>query len=66
MPERSPHDRSTPWLLIAVPVIMLLMFAVPYTLLRDVNAWYGSFLFWVVCTLVVIAINVRLTRGWRA
>lgn len=66
MPESSPSDRSAPWLLASVPVIMLAMFAVPYTLLRDVNAWYGSLLFWVVGTVVVIAINVRLTRHWKA
>lgn len=44
---------------------MILMFAVPYTLLREVNAWYGSFLFWSVGTVVVIGINVVLTRQWK-
>lgn len=43
---------------------MILMFVVPYTLLREVNAWYGSFLFWIVGTLVVIAINVILALQW--
>lgn len=64
--ESSPHEPPTQWLLASVPVIMLAMFVVPYTLLRDVNAWYGSLLLWVVGTLAVIAINVRLTRRWKA
>lgn len=54
------------WLLGSIPVIMILMFAVPYTLLREVNAWYGSLLFWCAGTLVVIGINVALTRRWKA
>ena len=45
---------------------MILMFAVPYTLLRDVNTSYSrSFLFWSVGTVVVIGINVVLTRQWK-
>lgn len=64
MPESTPGDRHAPWLLALVPVIMLLMFVVPYTVLRDVNAWYGSLLFWVAATVVVIGINVVLTRRW--
>lgn len=47
-----------------VPVIMLAMFLVPYTLLREVDAWYGSLLFWTVGTLVVIAINVVVSLNW--
>lgn len=63
--NRSPASRgASRWLLTSVPVIMILMFVVPYTLLREVNAWYGSFLFWIVGTLVVIAINVILALQW--
>lgn len=65
MPENPTRDRLTPWLLSSIPVVMILMFAVPYTLLREVNAWYGSFLFWSVGTVVVIGINVVLTRSWK-
>ncbi|GAA4827525.1 hypothetical protein [Garicola koreensis] len=65
MPEKPTRDRLTPWLLSSIPVVMILMFAVPYTLLREVNAWYGSFLFWSVGTVVVIGINVVLTREWK-
>ena len=66
MPENSTSDRLTPWLLGSIPVVMVLMFAVPFTLLREVNAWYGSFLFWSVGTIVVIGLNVILTRHWKA
>lgn len=44
---------------------MILMFVLPYTLLREVNAWYGSFLLWTVGTVLVIGINVVLTRHWK-
>ncbi|WP_300345558.1 hypothetical protein [Nesterenkonia sp.] len=59
----SPH-RSAPWLLATVPLIMVLMFVVPFTLLRNVDAWYGSLTFWAVATMVVIGINVVLSRRW--
>ena len=65
MPESTHSNRSDAWLLASVPLIMLLMFVLPYTVLRDVNAWYGSLLFWIAATLAVIAINVVLTRRWK-
>ncbi|MCG7598302.1 hypothetical protein MHM84_00705 [Halomonas sp. McH1-25] len=43
-------------------LLVLLSYAVPYTLLRDVHAWYGSFLFWTLVGLLVIAVNVVMTR----
>jgi hypothetical protein len=38
---------------------------VPYTLLSDVSRWYGSFLFWTVAGLVIIALNVLITQGFK-
>ncbi|WP_150461057.1 hypothetical protein [Nesterenkonia ebinurensis] len=55
---------SLTWLIASVPVIMLAMFVVPYTLLREVDAWYGSALFWTVMTVAVIAVNVMVSAGW--
>ncbi|WP_202912127.1 hypothetical protein [Nesterenkonia muleiensis] len=52
------------WLVASVPVIMLAMFIVPYTLLREADAWYGSLLFWTAGTLVVIAVNVVVSLSW--
>ena len=43
---------------------MLAMFAVPYTLLSEVDAWYGSALFWTVATVAVIAVNVLVSSTW--
>lgn len=60
--QRSSRRRAV--LLISIPVIMLAMFVVPYTLLREVDAWYGSALFWTVATGVVIALNVILSADW--
>ncbi|MDA5564604.1 MULTISPECIES: hypothetical protein [Cobetia] len=49
------------WLIWA---LVLLCYAVPYTLLSDVSAWYGSFLFWSVAGLVVIAVNLYITKDF--
>lgn len=50
------------WLVWAV---VLLSYLVPYTLLSDVSRWYGSFLFWTVAGLVIIALNVFITSGFK-
>ena len=52
------------WLL-PVAALILLNFFVPYVLLSDVDAWYGSMLFWTVSTAVVIAINAVVSSTWR-
>ena len=44
---------------------MLLNFLVPYTLLSGVDAWYGSFLFWTLATVVVIGINAVVSSAWK-
>ena len=54
----------TQWLLLVL-VLILLSYAVPYTLLSGVDAWYGSFLFWGVCTAVVIGVNAVVSSAWR-
>lgn len=51
--------------LVPVALIMLLNFMVPYTLLSGVDAWYGSFLFWTLATLVVIGINAVVSSAWK-
>lgn len=51
--------------LVPVALIILLSFVVPYTLLSDVDAWYGSFLFWTLATLVVIGINAVVSSAWK-
>ncbi len=45
-------------------VVVLLSYVVPYTLLNHVAQWYGSFLFWTCAGLVVIAVNVLITKDF--
>lgn len=56
--------RGVFWIVL-IAAIMLLSFIVPFTALSGVDAWYGSFLFWVVATVAVIVINVVISRAWR-
>ncbi|PXY24639.1 hypothetical protein [Prauserella muralis] len=58
------ENRRARWLLATVLIIVLLNFLVPYTLLRDVDAWYGSMLFWLVSTAIVIGINAVVSSSW--
>ncbi len=51
--------------MVAVFAIILLSYFVPYAVLTDVDAWYGSLLFWTVSTAVVIAINAVVSSAWR-
>lgn len=56
--------RNSLWL-IAIAVLIFSAFLIPYTLLSGVDAWYGSALFWVVVTAVVIGINAAVSSSWR-
>ncbi len=58
-------NRSRAGWLIAIAVIVLLCYFVPYVLLSGVDAWYGSFLFWTVATAVVIGINALVSSDWK-
>ncbi|MCM3739363.1 hypothetical protein M3210_03675 [Oceanobacillus luteolus] len=49
---------------ILITILILLAFVVPYTLLRNVNAWYGSFLFWTALTILVIGVNYIMIKDW--
>lgn len=42
-------------------VLVALCYLVPYLLLRNVNAWYGSFLFYALVGVLVIALNLWAT-----
>src|SRR5699024_1505904 len=63
-PVEQPVRRRTGWVATIDWIVGLCLF-VPYTLLRDVDAWYGSLLFWSACTAVVIAINAVVSTAWR-
>lgn len=52
------------WLLLVL-VIILLSYIVPYTVLSDVDEWYGSLLFWTLATAVVIGVNAVVSSAWK-
>ncbi|WP_323011875.1 hypothetical protein [Castellaniella sp.] len=51
--------------LACVWVLAILCFVVPYWVLDQVNAWYGSFLFWGVAGVLVIICNLIATRDFQ-
>lgn len=51
--------------LVPIVALILLSYFVPYVLLSDVDRWYGSMLFWIASTAVVIAINAIVSSAWR-
>ena len=53
------------WAIICI-VLILLAYIIPYTVLTDVSKWYGSFLLWVVLGLVIIVVNIIITKDWRS
>lgn len=58
-------DRTnTRWWLAVPLVLILLSFALPYTVFRDMDVWYASFLFWTAATAVVIGVNAIISSRW--
>ncbi|WP_085522574.1 hypothetical protein [Tuberibacillus sp. Marseille-P3662] len=49
---------------VVVVLLVLLAYTIPYTLLRSISAWYGSFLFWAVIGALIIFANVMITKAW--
>lgn len=49
---------------IAILLIIFLAYVIPYTVLTEVTKWYGSLLFWIILTIIVIGINFYLTNDW--
>ncbi|MFT0533262.1 hypothetical protein ACMHYJ_10620 [Castellaniella hirudinis] len=50
--------------LACVWLLAVLCYVVPYRVLNQVNAWYGSFLFWTFAGVLVILCNLLATRDW--
>lgn len=61
--ETNVSQREKGWGLIVL-IIVILGYALPFTVLRGVTHWYGSFFVWILLALVVIVINVIMTKGW--
>ncbi len=47
-------------------IVILLAYILPYTVLSNVASWYGSFLLWSGVAVVIIVINLIITRDWRS
>ena len=54
--------KRTPWIC-SIWLLVLLSYVLPYTLLANVTAWYGSFLLWTLVGLLVIILNIFVTKG---
>jgi hypothetical protein len=48
-----------------VLILILFAYVAPYTLLSDMDRWYGSFLFWTAVGLATIVAIWAMTRSWR-
>lgn len=59
------EKRELFWAITSV-ILILLAYFIPYTLLTNVEKWYGSFLFWVILGFVTIGVNVMITKDWRS
>lgn len=47
-------------------VLIILAYAVPYGLLRDIPSWQAAFLFWTAFGVAAVAVILRLISGWRS
>jgi hypothetical protein len=48
-----------------VGLLVLLSYVVPYSVLSNVQTWYGSFLFWSLIGVLVIVANIFMTKDFR-
>lgn len=46
-------------------LLILLAYILPYTLLSNVQTWYGSFLLWGIIGILIVFANIMATRDWR-
>lgn len=49
---------------IIIGIMILAAFIIPFAFLNHVEKWYGSFLFWIMLTFIVIILNAILTKDW--
>ncbi|MBM4764408.1 hypothetical protein [Bacillus sp. B15-48] len=57
--------RELSWAIVSL-ILILLAYLIPYTILTDVAKWYGSFLLWVLLGVVIIFVNILITKDWRS
>ena len=59
------YQRRGTMTLIALALLIVLAYVVPYGFLTGVSAWSGAFLFWTLFGLAAIALIFRLVSGWK-
>lgn len=64
-PKEAVVRQPSAWWLAPIALLIALSYLLPYTVFRNVDAWYGSFLFWTVATAVVIGINAVVSSAWK-
>jgi len=45
-------------------ILVISAFAVPYTMLNQINLFRGAFLFWSLFALTVIFLTIKITTYW--
>jgi hypothetical protein len=50
--------------IILILLLVLSAFAVPYTILNEINLFRGAFLFWSLFALTVIFLTIKITTYW--
>lgn len=50
---------------ILILILVISAFAVPYTMLNNINLFNGAFLFWSIFALIVIFLTIKITTYWR-
>lgn len=50
--------------IILILLLVFSAFAVPYTMLKEINLFRGAFLFWVLFALTVIFLTIKITTYW--
>ena len=64
-PPETTVNRPSPLWLVLIGVLVVLSFVLPFAMFRNLDAWYGSFLFWSLATAAVVAISAIVSARWK-
>lgn len=48
-----------------IVLLIIAAYILPYTVMSDVQSWYGSFLLWGIIGVLIIIANIFVTKDWR-
>ena len=63
LPTRAMTERRLAFLVL---LLVTAAVVIPFTALSSVESIWGAFLFWILFALLVIALIIRATAGWKA